>query len=186
MSRAVLETERLVLREWGEGDDAAFEAHLNTPAVMQWLGGVLPPDRLADAIARYRRWQAERGYTFWIAERRADAAWLGFCGLKIADAAGSTVEGEIEIGWRFREDAWGQGYAGEAAAATMRHAFETLAAARVVAVTVDGNRPSWTLMRRLGMRRLPELDYADHRFGPELTPAIIHAITRDEWLARRS
>ncbi len=29
----------------------------------------------------------------------------------------------MEIGWRLREDAWGQGYASEAAAATLDHAF---------------------------------------------------------------
>ena len=180
----VLETERLTLREWGEGDDEAFARHLNTPAVMRWLGGVLSPERLAEATTRYRRWQAERGYTFWIVERRADDAWLGFCGLKRADIPNSSVAGEIEIGWRLREDAWGQGYAGEAAAATLGFAFGTLNAVRVVAITVPGNRPSWTLMQRLRMKRLPELDYEDQRFGAEMTPAIVHAIERKEWAAR--
>lgn len=186
MSAAVvLTTDRLILRGWGEGDDEAFGTHLNTPAVMRWLGGVLSPDRLAEATARYRRWEAERGYTFWIAERRGDAQWLGFCGLKHADTPGSPVLGELEIGWRFREDAWGHGYAGEAAAACLDYAFRDLPAPRVIAITVPGNRPSWTLMRRLGMRHLPELDYADTRFGSDLTPAIVHAVTREEWAGRK-
>ena len=182
--RAVLTTERLILRGWGEGDDEAFARHLNTPAVMRWLGGLLSPERLAEATARYRRWEAERGYTFWIAERRDDAEWLGFCGLKHADTPGSPILGELEIGWRFREDAWGRGYAREAAEASLGYAFDRLPSPRVVAITVPGNVPSWTLMQRLGMRHLPELDYADTRFGPELTPAIVHAVTRSEWEAR--
>ena len=181
---AVLTTDRLTLRGWGEGDDEAFERHLNTPAVMRWLGGVLSPEALAAATGRYRRWEVERGYTFWIAQRRDDGAWLGFCGLKHADTPGSPIAGEMEIGWRFREDAWGRGYAREAAAASLAYAFDRLSPPRVVAITVPGNVPSWTLMRRLGMRHLPELDHADTRFGPELTPAIVHAITRDEWSAR--
>ena len=184
----VLRTERLDLCAWDAGDGDAFARHLNTPAVMRWLGGVLSPDKLAAAIDRYTRWQVERGFTFWVVRRRADGnrdeGWLGFCGLKLADTPGNPIAGEMEIGWRLREDAWGQGYAGEAAAASLRHAFGPLAAPRVFAVTVPGNRPSWTLMRRLGMRRLPELDYADNRFGPELTAAIIHGVTADEWRAQ--
>jgi len=179
--RVVLATERVELCEWGEGDDEAFARHLNTPGVMRWLGGVLAPDRVEEATGRYRRWQAERGYTFWIVRRRDDGEWLGFCGLKLADALGSSVPGETEIGWRFREEAWGQGYAREAAGVSLGYAFERLGVERVVAVTVPGNVPSWTLMQRLGMRRAAELDYPDPRYGPELNPAIIHAMTRGEW-----
>ncbi len=174
----MIRTERLHLREWGEGDDEAFARHLNTPAVMRWLGGVLPPDRVDEAAARYRRWQAERGYTFWIVERRDDAQWLGFCGLKRADALGTSVPDVCEIGWRFRESAWGRGYAREAAAASLAYAFDELGEDRVVAVTVPGNEASWGLMLRLGMRHRPDLDYADPRYGPDLNPAIVYEITR--------
>lgn len=185
----MIETERLNLRDWRAGDDEAFARHLNTPAVMRWLGGVLAPDRVDEATGRYRRWQAEHGYTFWIVERPAaqegaDAEWLGFCGLKRADALGSSVPGACEIGWRFREDAWGKGYAREAAAASLAYAFDTLGEDRVVAVTVPGNAASWGLMLRLGMHHRPDLDYPDPRYGPELNPAIIHEITRDAWTAQ--
>ena len=47
---AALTTERLTLREWRDGDDEAFARHLNTPAVMRWLGGVLTPDRVEEAV----------------------------------------------------------------------------------------------------------------------------------------
>lgn len=185
-----IETERLVLRDWGDGDDEAFARHLNTPAVMRWLGGVLPLDGLVAATNRYRRWQAERGYTFWIVERRVDSEWLGFCGLKRADALGSTVPGACEIGWRFREEAWGQGYAREAAAAALAYAFDTLGETQVVAVTVPGNAASWGLMLRLGLHHRPELDYVDPRYALDdhldHRQAIIHAITRDQWLSKRA
>ena len=65
------------------------------------------------------RWQEERGFTFWAVERKADGELLGFCGLKIADTPGSPIEGMHEVGWRLREDAWGQGYAKEAAIASL-------------------------------------------------------------------
>ena len=94
-------------------------------------------------------WQETLGFTFWAVERKEDGELLGFCGLKIADDPQSPVEGEYEIGWRLREDAWGRGYAKEAATASLDFAFgPARGASAVVALTVDGNAPSWGLMLR--------------------------------------
>jgi RimJ/RimL family protein N-acetyltransferase len=175
-----IETERLILRDWDEADIGPFIRHTNTPAVMRWLGGVQSEARLADTIrSRMMRWQAERGFTFWVVERRADSELLGFCGIKIADTAGSPIEGVHEVGWRLREDVWGQGYAREAATASIDHGFEVLGAPRIVAITFAQNSPSWGLMERLGMTRRPECDYDDPRF-PELNPTIVYDIRPGE------
>lgn len=172
----MIETQRLVLRNWREADIAPFLTHTNTPAVMRWLGGVTPEAEAARRIReRIMVWQDERGFTFWVVERRADGELLGFCGIKIADTPGSPVEGAYEIGWRLREDAWGRGYAKEAAIAALDFAFESLDADRVVALTCNGNQPSWRLMERLGMTRRPALDYDDERFA-DLNPTIVYDI----------
>ena len=68
-----------------------------------------------------------------------------------------------------------------AAAAALAAAFGQFGADEVVALTVEGNAPSWGLMRRLGMRRREELDYADPRFGPELNPTIVYSIDHAGW-----
>ena len=175
-----IETERLLLRDWRETDIAPFIHHTNTPAVMRWLGGVQSEAQLEDALRnRMMRWQKERGFTFWAVERKADGALLGFCGIKLADTPGSPIEGLHEVGWRLREDAWGQGYAKEAAIASLDFAFDRLGAERVVAITFPPNQASWGLMERLGMTRRRELDYDDARF-PELNPTIVYEIRRGE------
>jgi RimJ/RimL family protein N-acetyltransferase len=179
-----IETERLILRNWTAGDVEPF-LRLNTPSVMRWLGGVKSRHAMeAVVMDRFIPWQESRGFTFWVVERKTDGELLGFCGIKIADDAGSPVEGEHEIGWRLREDAWGQGYAREAATASLDLAFAHLGAERVVALTVEGNAPSWGLMRRLGMTRRAELDYE----GPEWAEGrvIVYMMRRDEWQARTS
>jgi RimJ/RimL family protein N-acetyltransferase len=181
----MIETERLLLRNWREQDFDDFVQQTNTPAVMRWLGGVKEPEVLRERLAvHFTAWQEERGFTFWVVERKEDDELLGFCGIKIADDAGSPVHGEYEIGWRLREDAWGQGYAKEAAMTSLDFAFDRLEAEQVVALTVAGNEPSWGLMKRLGMTRRPDLDYE----GPDWaeTPVIVYVIRRDEWMARRS
>jgi RimJ/RimL family protein N-acetyltransferase len=175
----MIETARLILRGWSEGDFEPFLRHTNTPQVMRWLGGVRSEADQRETIGRLTRWQEERGFTFWAVERKADGELLGFCGLKLADTPGSPIEGMYEIGWRLRQDAWGQGYAKEAAIASLDFAFDTLGADRVVAITFAPNISSWGLMERLGMTRRPELDYDDERF-PALNPTIIYDIRPGE------
>ena len=176
----MIETERLRLRDWREEDVALFIRHTNTEPVMRWLGGVRPEAELRKAIEeRMMRWQRERGFTFWVVERKADDDLLGFCGLKIADTAGSPVEGLHEVGWRLREDAWGQGYAKEAAIASLDFAFDRLGAGQVIAITYPQNAASWGLMERLGMRRRLDLGYDDPRF-PDLNPTLVYSLEAGE------
>ena len=58
--------------------------------------------------------------------------------------------GETEIGWYFHPDAWGHGYAGEAATTVLRYAFDA-GLETVLAVTHPDNIASQALCRRLGM-----------------------------------
>jgi RimJ/RimL family protein N-acetyltransferase len=180
----VIQTERLLLRNWRDGDAALLHEHCNTPEVMRWLGGVRTPEFMDEVAAKLTSWQEKYGHTFWVVERKEDGAFLGFCGLKIADGIQSTVLAEIEIGWRLRRDAWGKGYAKEAATASLDHAFETLDAPRVVALTVIGNEMSWGLMKRLGMTLRPDLEYIDLAWPESMNPTIVYVITAEEWRAR--
>jgi RimJ/RimL family protein N-acetyltransferase len=180
-------TERLLLRTWEEGDSDRFYEALNTPAVMRWLGGVQDRDAWEAGRQRIEGYQRDFGHTLWIVERAADGELLGFCGLKRVNTEGAdAIMGDMEIGWRLRESAWGQGIAKEAAIASMDLAFDRFRAPHVVALTVGGNSASRGLMTRLGMTYRPELDYVDDRFGPELNPTIVYRIDAADWPAARS
>ncbi len=184
MAEVYATTERLILRDWRAGDRAVFLRHLNSPAVMRWLGGIQDEASYTAGFDRIDSYRRDHGHTLWIVERRDDGEVLGFCGLKRVNTEGAPT-GDFEIGWRFREDAWGQGYAKEAAIATLDLAFGRFAAPHVVALTVAGNRGSWGLMERLGMTRREDLDYEDARFGADLNPTIVYAISAAEWPASR-
>jgi RimJ/RimL family protein N-acetyltransferase len=176
------ETGRLILRDWrSDGDWTEFFRVTNTLAVMRWLGGVLDDEGMGKQRARVESCAARLGHCFWVVERKADGEILGFCGLKRADAPGSTVTGAMEVGWRLREDAWGQGYAREAATAALDAAFSRFGAQEVVALTVIGNKASWGLMERLGMRRREDLDYPDARYDPPWRDTIVYSIDRAAW-----
>jgi RimJ/RimL family protein N-acetyltransferase len=177
-------TQRLRLVGWTDLRRAEFARVTNTPAVMRWLGGVAEQAVMDAAFDRMDGFQHNFGHIFWAVERKDDGALLGFCGLKRVNApGGEALHGEFEVGWRLREDAWGQGYANEAAIASLDLAFDRFEAPHVVALTVPGNQASQRLMRRLGMSRRPDLDFVDSRFAPsnELNPSIVHRIDAGEW-----
>lgn len=186
MTRVAAKTDRLILREWGEGDADRFYAVMNTPAVMRHLGGVQDRAKWDAAFGRIEGFQSDFGHTFWLLERKEDGELVGFCGLKRVNAGGTDLTGQFEIGWRLRESAWGKGYAKEAAIASLDLAFGKFGAPHVVALTVEQNRESQGLMKRLGMKRRADLDFNDPRFGPELNPTIVYFIEAADWPAARA
>lgn len=174
-------TARLTLRSWRNEDADAFEAACNTPTVTRYLGGLQTREQIEAAVGRIRHTEAENGFCFWVIERQSDQAFLGFCGLKRMNSPGApeAMLGEPEVGWRLREDAWGYGYAREAALASLDLAFGRFGLEQVYAITMTGNAPSWGLMRRIGMSARPELDFDMPVHGRHVT----YRIGRDEWTA---
>ena len=174
-----IETSRLALRAWRDADAAALLAVCTDPVVMEFLGGVQDRAAVDAALDRQRGFQRDFGHCFWAVERQQDGAVLGFCGLK-PGAEGTPLEGRVEIGWRLARHAWGQGYAFEAARASLDWGFAELATDAIHAMTVPGNVRSWGLMERLGMRRCPDEDFAHPAFAPghPLRPHIVYRIDR--------
>ncbi len=191
MAEFYRETQRLILRDWKEADWTEFWRVTNTPAVMRWLGDKLDEAGMRAAWGRLQGYARDYGHTFWLLERKPDGGHLagevlGFCGLKRSNVVDQKVTGMVEIGWRLREDAWGRGYAKEAAIASLDLGFGEFKASEIVALTVTGNEASWGLMKRLGMQRREDLDFTDPHYGPDLNPSIVYSISRNEWQESRA
>lgn len=187
MAELATTTERLILRDWDPADETAFYAIMNTPAVMEHLGGVQTPAEWREAFTRIAGFTRDFGHTFWIVEDKATGDILGFCGLKRVNAPGSgTLMGTPEIGWRLRTSSWGQGIAKEAAIASLDLAFGRFAYPSVIAMTTAANVASQRLMERLDMVRREELDFIDTRFGPDLNPQLIWSIDAAAWPRARA
>jgi RimJ/RimL family protein N-acetyltransferase len=174
-----LETARLALREWCEADAAPFHAMCSDPQVMEYLGPLMSRAEVDEAIARMQEYQRCHGHCFWAVERLADGAFLGFCGLK-PGVAETPLQDQIEIGWRLVRHAWGQGYAREAAEASLDWGWREIMSETIMAMTVLGNVRSWSLMERLGMARQAELDfdYPGLASDDPLRPTIVYAKQR--------
>lgn len=167
----VLTTERLVLRELTPGD-APFILHLvNEPSWLRFIGdrGIRTLDDarayiVNGPVAMYRRC----GFGLWLVELRATGAPIGICGPIRRD-----ILPDVDLGFALLPEYWGQGYAHEAAAATIAHAKTTLALTRLVAITAPDNHASQTLLKKLGFTyertlRLTETSPESHLFGLSL------------------
>lgn len=177
----MIETERLVMRSWRDEDIAPFQRICSDPDVMATLGRPLDMAETAALVERVRGIEAEQGHTFWALERKQDARLIGWCGV-IRGTAGP-VAGKAEIGWRLARDAWGAGYASEAARGAAAWSFTHLADDSIWAITWQGNVRSRAVMERLGMEYRAGLDF-DHPKLDEsdpLRPHVTYSLSRSVW-----
>lgn len=170
----MITTERLILRPFRPEDREPYAAMMADPKVGDWLAGTQTREQAFAAVDRFQAELAANGYGFLAVERRDDQAFVGAVELThLLD--GFPIAPGHEVGWRFARDAWGRGYATEAASALMRHGFEHLGLREIVAFTAETNARSRAVMARLGMRWDPARSF-DH---PKLAadhPLVRHVV----------
>jgi RimJ/RimL family protein N-acetyltransferase len=110
-----------------------------------------------EADARIERWRGQNAENpaegRWAVARRSDGVVVGTVILvQLPDG-----DGELEIGWHLHPDAWGHGYATEAARAVLTRAFRR-GVEEVFAVVRPDNTASIAVCRRLGMEALGRTD----------------------------
>jgi RimJ/RimL family protein N-acetyltransferase len=133
--------------------DRHFEGlhRLNSdPVVMRYITG--RPDTPADTqlmIDRVKARWAEFGYSWWGFMHRDTGELIGTGCIQHLNRDPAEP---LETGWRLRQDAWGQGYASEAARHMVGWAFRTLQPELVCAVCQPENTASSAVMEKLGMR----------------------------------
>jgi RimJ/RimL family protein N-acetyltransferase len=176
-----LRTERLLLRRWREADRAPFAALNASTQVMEHFPAVLTREESDALVDRLDQGLDERGWGLWALESRASGAFLGFTGLQPWDASsGLPCAPAIEVGWRLAREAWGQGYATEAARAAVAYGFTTLDLEEIVSMTAETNQRSRRVMERLGMTHDPEDDFDHPRVprGHRLERHVLYRIGR--------
>ena len=155
MTQAI-NTERLTLRPW-EDSDVDFVFDLYSRWVVQRFIGNEPAvmNSRREAFDKLARFQSTDHpvHGVWAVTRKDDSTPVGTLLLKPIPASGAEpleASSDVEIGWHFHPDHWGNGYATEAAAAVLEHAFAA-GLERVVAVTNPANEASQSVCRRIGM-----------------------------------
>ncbi|MCL6708202.1 GNAT family N-acetyltransferase [Pseudomonas sp. R2.Fl] len=184
----LLETERLLIRNWRDDDRDLFREINRDPKVMEFFPWRRSREEADILMDRLRTMIGETGLGFYALEEKESGEPVGFCGIGPASIAPVMPEETIEIGWRLATRYWGKGYATEAARAVLEHAFADRKLDAVLSFAVAENTRSTAVMRRIGLRRLAILDF-DHPRVPETHPHlkrhVVYGLTRDAYLESR-
>ena len=183
MTRTAIVTERLVLRHWQAGDRAPF-ADLNAdPEVMEHFPAPLSRIESDGFVDRIEAGFASHGFGLWALEMRSTGAFIGFTGLSVPSFEAAFTP-TVEVGWRLARDAWGYGFATEAARAALDDGFREHRLVEIVSFTFEGNARSRAVMERLGMTHDPGEDF-DHPTiqGHRLARHVLYRMAVDRWLA---
>jgi len=158
MTSSTLRTKRLLLRRWTDQDRSPLAAITADPEVMRYRFAALSRDESDRLIDDNEESFETKGFGLWAVERTHDGRLLGFAGFGISDF-GAPFCPAVDVGWTLACDAWGYGYATEAASASLDFAFTTLGLGEVLAHTTHLNERSQAVMRRLGMTHDPTDDF---------------------------
>jgi ribosomal-protein-alanine N-acetyltransferase len=178
----ILETERLALREWAAGDADALFAIASDPEVMRYVGDGKP---WAD-IARAREWLGwmrdcyrQHGYGRWCVLEKDGGRVVGSCGFwPMAET------NEVDFGYLLARDRWGRGYASEVGRAVLRHGFDRLGFAEVVARVEPSNAASRRVLEKLGFACRGPKSYGGYDPG-EFASYVLKKIDHDARAAGR-
>ena len=181
MADIVLETDRLILRTIDEGEAELQDRTLNTPTVMEHLGGVKELHEIEAKHAKNVALYAQEGFSFLFGIEKATEELVAHVGIKRVDHSHAPNQGDHEVGWLIREDRWRRGLAEEAMRAVLDWAFGRVGAPYVVALTDPKNTGSWKLMEKLGMERREDLDFVDPDCGCEDDRLIQYSLTKAQW-----
>ena len=161
--KVILETDRLLLREYVE-DDAESFFKLNTdPEVVRFV-----PDKpllnveqarqtlIDHPIADYRRYGFGRGACI----LKSTGEQIGFAGLKYLDELG-----EVDVAYRLLPAHWGQGLATEVALASVRYGFAALGLKRIIGLVMPKNIASLRVLEKAGLRYSGTVTLWGHTFS---------------------
>lgn len=171
-----LQTARLRLRRWMEADREPFAALNADSAVMEYFPDPLTRQQSDSLIEAIESGFEQRGFGLWAVEVRSSRTFIGFTGLNEPSLEAHFTPA-VEVGWRLARAAWGEGYATEAATASLAFGFEEVGLDQIVSFTSAGNMRSRAVMERIGMTRTPDDDF-EHPGLPHAHPLRRHVLYR--------
>ena len=169
----ILETDRLLLREYVEDDAEAFFKLNSNPEVLRFVpdAPLLNVDQarqilIDHPIADYRKYGFGRGACI----LKSTGEQIGFAGLKYLEELG-----EVDVAYRLLPKYWGQGLATEAARASVNYGFDNFrlksAAGRIrrvrtiIGLVMPENIASVRVLEKTGLRYVETVTLWGHQFS---------------------
>jgi RimJ/RimL family protein N-acetyltransferase len=158
MNSSIIETKRLILRQWDNEDIPVLAAINQDPKVMEHFPALKTYEETTRFVHANIELHKNGQYCIYAVEIKDLNDLIGFVGLVQVDIK-LPFAPAVEILWRIGSQYWDQGYATEAAMAVRDYAFEVLGLSELVTFTVPANSRSIKLMERLGFIHEPAFDF---------------------------
>ena len=149
----IIETDRLLLREFILDDAEMFYQLNSNPNVIRFTGNAAfkSIEEAKSFLENYNDYKAN-GYGRWAVINKKSNEFIGWCGLKYGE-----LENETDIGFRFFEEEWNKGYATESSTACLKYGFEVLKLNRIIGRAMKENTASIKVLEKIGL--VYETDY---------------------------
>ena len=167
--KVVLETDRLLLRQFTEEDAEAFFKLNSDPEVLRFV-----PDKallnveqarqilIDHPIADYRK----HGFGRCACILKSTGENIGFGGLKYLDEFG-----EVDVAYRLIPAYWGRGLATEVAKASVQFGFTNLGLKRIIGLVMPENIASIRALEKAGLRYVETAGFWGKQFSKYITTA---------------
>ena len=168
----ILETDRLVLREYTQADfDGLYEILSDLETMRHYPK---PYDKAG--TQRWLDWSFDNyknyGFGLWAIELKETGAFIGDCGITMQKIDGETLP---EIGYHIHKRYWRKGFGSEAARAVRDWAFQNTKFDCLYSYMKYTNIASYSTAAATGLRKIKE--YPDEKDGI----VYVYAISRQEW-----
>jgi [ribosomal protein S5]-alanine N-acetyltransferase len=147
--KIVIETPRLILREFLPHDADALACVISDPEMMRFYPAPFDRQGVEGWIARNIRRYEKDGHGLWAIDLKSTGEMIGDCGITLQEVDGEPLP---EIGYHLRRDMWGQGFATEAARAYRDYGFDSLKAEFLISLIRPENLPSRRVAERNGLK----------------------------------
>jgi ribosomal-protein-alanine N-acetyltransferase len=168
----IIETERLLLRTFTTDDvQLLYELNLDPEVTKYTYDPMKDINHAREVLEQIILPQyALYNHGRWAVHTKPSLEFIGWCGLK-----SRPERNEIDLGYRLIKNAWGKGYATEAAYACIKYGFEKLYLQRIIGRAVPGNIASLNVLKKCGMVYIGEEVVDNH---PAKTYEIINPVIR--------
>lgn len=145
--KIILETKRLYLREFEVIDGVYLFELNNDPDVIKYTGNSAfkSIEEAKNFVENYDDYE-KNGYGRWAVCLKSTNEFLGWCGLKY-----DPKKNEVDLGFRFFQQKWGNGYATEAAKACVNYGFSVLKINKIVGRAYIENKASIAVLEKCNL-----------------------------------
>jgi len=167
-------TERLGLRNWIAEDFEPFHAMNRDQKVMEFFPKLMTEEDTQSFISRMQNHFNTYGFCYFAVEKLENKEFIGMIGL-LHQSFISKYTPSVDIGWRLKRSAWGQGFASEGAKACLHAGLNTFDLKKIYSFAPLINDASIKVMQKIGMRYVGEFEHpklSDYQLLKECTAYI--------------